>query len=481
MGLTTQRRLPRGACAGGAALLAALAQAAGAGAVSPSGPRTIPGSRASTPSPYLFGDAPAVAVGADGTIAVAFSHLGPVRRLDTPTRIADAEERRTILVAVRRPGGRWLRTQTVSAPGAASPQVVVDGRGRVLVVWVAPACYRHPKPPVCAGVLGGLHARWLSSADRWGPIQTLARNTTLGFPSPARPSVALDRRGAATIAYGGGRLRKGPPGAFPIVSGSYAVRRSAAGRIGRPRVLPKLGTELVAAMDGAGRAYVAGTRAERGDNRPAVYVSVRGRTGGWHTGPRVSAIPGSRPQIAVASDGVAVLAYLGSRFESEHLEGGPVLVALAKPGSRRFSAPRQVSVADTMAVRLVAGGAGETLVSWRDWIEFGQPERGLRYAVRRAGGQFGAPQAIPDADPGDAVHEGAVVMLRGGLGLWFSERPLGQRGGLLVGSREAGASFSASRAIASERWRGAVAASSPSIAAVVGQRERVLRIVTVRP
>jgi hypothetical protein len=35
--------------------------------------------------------------------------------------------------------------------------------------------------------------------------------------------------------------------------------------------------------------------------------------------------------------------------------------------------------------------------------------------------------------------------------------------------------------VASERWRGAAAASSPAIAAVAGPRERVLRIVTVRP
>jgi hypothetical protein len=467
---------------GGAALLAALTMAASAGAVSPSGPRTIPGSRASTPSPYFLGDQPAVAAGADGTVAVAFSHLAPARRLDTPERIRDAFDRRTILVAVRRPRGRWLPTQTVSAPGAASPQVVVDARGRVLVVWLAPACSRRPRPAVCGGVLGGLHARALSSADRWGPIETLARNTTLGFEGPPRPSVALDARGAATIAYAGGRARKGPLGDFPIVSGSYAVRRSAGGRIGRPRLLPKLGGELVAAVDGAGHAYVAGTRAEPGDNAPAVYVSVRRRTGGWHTGSRVSAIPGSKPRIAVASDGEVVLAWIAARFESEHLEYGPVLAALANPGRRRFSAPRQISAqSHTRAVRIVAGGAGETLVSWSDSPEFGQPGRGLSYAVRRTGGHFGSPRTIPDANPGDAVDAGAVVMLRGGLGLWFSQPPFGRRGGLLAGAREAGGEFGASRAVASERWRGAAAASSPAIAAVAGPRERVLRIVTVRP
>jgi hypothetical protein len=478
----THRRVMRGLGGGGATFLAALATAAGAGAVTTSGPQTIPGSRASTPAPYFFGEQPAVAAGADGTVAVAFSHLAPARRLDTPERIRDAFDRRTILVAVRRPAGRWLPTQTVSAPGAASPQVVVDGRGRVLVVWVAPACSRRPRPAVCGGVLGALHARSLSSAGRWGPIETLARNTTLGFEGPPRPSVALDRRGAATVAYAGGRARRGPPGDFPIVGGSYAVRRSAGGRIGRPRLLPKLGGELVAAMDGAGRAYVAGTRAEPGDNAPAVYVSVRGRSGGWHTGSRVSAIPGSKPRIAIASDGEVVLAWIAARFESEHFEYGPVLAALAKPGSRRFSAPRQVGAqTHTRAVRVVAGSAGETLVSWSDSPEFGQPGRGLSFAVRPTGGHFGSPQAIPDAHPGDAVDEGAVVMLRGGLGLWFSQRPFGQRGGVLLGAREAGGAFAASRTVAGERWRGAAAASSPAIAAVAGPRGRVLRIVTVRP
>jgi hypothetical protein len=121
--------------------------ASAAGAVSPSEPRSVPGSRASTPLPYFFGDDPAVAVGADGTVAVAFTHLAPARRLDTPTRIQDAVDRRAVLVAVRRPGGRWLRTQAVSQPGAARSQVVVDARGGVLVVWITPrAGVVHSRP-----------------------------------------------------------------------------------------------------------------------------------------------------------------------------------------------------------------------------------------------------------------------------------------------------------------------------------------------
>jgi len=469
-------------CAGGAAFLAVLPMAAAAGALSPSAPRTVPGSRASTPSPYFFGDDPAVAVGTDGTVAVAFSHLAPVRRVDTPTRLRDALDRRTILVAVRRPGGHWLRTQTVSRPGAAHPQVVVDAHGGVLVVWVAPACARRPQPASgCLGMLGGLHARSLSSTGRWGQIMTLARNTSEGLGGPPPPSVALGPHGAATIAYIGARPRKSPSGAW-VGYGGYAVQRRADGRFGRPLALPKLGGELVAAIDDAGHAYVAGTRAEPGENRPAVYVSARGRTGGWHTGSRVSAIPGSKPRLPVASDGQVVVAWIGARFESDHLEYGPVLAALAKPGGRRFSAPRQISdVSYTRAVRVVAGSAGETLVSWSNAPEFGQPGRGLSYAVRQTGGHFGSPQTVADTPPGNAIDDGAIVTLRGGLGLWFSQHPFGARGGLVLASRTPTGDFSASRPIASERWQRAVTAASPSIAAAVGQRQRVLRIVAVRP
>jgi len=434
---------------------------------SASAARIVPGSRGIDPGHNYFGEPSVVAAGDDGTVAVAFTHVARSGTTGTAGEIQDAYERSTLLVAVRRPDGRWERTRTVSDPreGVVRPRVVVDRHGRVLVVWLHMACADRPQRAGCASLPGKVLSRSLSPRGRWGPIVTLSRNAVPDPSDPDPPAVAVAASGAAVVAWKG--------------RGTYAVYRSAGGEFGPVRKVPGISDQVVAAMGRGGRAYVAGIAGQGESNSPYVAVSMRRAASPWRRARRISNRPASNPRIAVAADGAVVVCWHAAGRETGIDFGyGGARAAIGTPAGR-FARPQRLGDEPVYAVRVATGAADETIVSWASKGYGGPPtgEQGLRFAVRLRGGSFGAAQTIEPSDRGGEVGDGTVGLTRGGLGLWFSTRD----NALRLATRPAGGSFGTPRVIARGGAYYRASATSSSIAAVVGEGGPVLRIVTVRP
>jgi hypothetical protein len=410
----------------------AIAVAAPAGAATWSAPVTVAGSHTSFPHPF------SVASGADGTIAVIFRHRG------------DFPDRATVLVAVRRPGGRWEKTRTVSDTrfGAAQPRVAVDPRGRVLAVWARPSSRR--------GALRGpylIQARSEDAHGHWGPLVTLGASAHFFESSPG---IAFDAHGDATVVWRG--YRRVGSRIRDVIKAAY---RPAGGRFGAAASVSPATTAArsgpVVAMSPGGRSYVAWTT---GVDEPAVDAAARSRAGRWGAPQRLSTTKASEPRIAVASDGAVVVAWREAAVDTEGngTQAGGVGAAIGTPAGS-FSAPQHVADAQTSGVLLVAAPTGETLLAWDS-----TGDTGFSYAVRAGGGGFGAARQVPGA------HADALALLaRGATVAFWSED------GVHASVRPAGGDFATARAISPT---GSFPAAAPG-GAVVWLDDSVLRIATV--
>lgn len=369
------------------------------------------------------GAMPRVAMGLNGTVAVAF-------------------ERQGVRVAVRRDTGQIAPTTLVSSASRAvsSPAVAISGRGDILAVWVQARSSRLP-------LLAPYRVRAVTYVPKrgWGTPRTLGE--TPYFES-AKPVISTNARGDAAIAWR--CTRTGPLGA-QTDSICVTVRR-AGHQFGVLRVLPQsAGTEAVqdqqVAVGPKGGVHVAWTHLPG----PVVRYAYRQTSGRWDAARTLSIVPASRPRMAAAADGALVVAWHNAPVSSE---GSDVvygtLSATVRSASGRFSGARTISAIPIFEPELAAAPSGEVLLAWSsprglepslpDWTDVhwaSRPAGSARIGdeVIATGLTDGTPSFAPTGRLG-FVSSGAALLAVGGSG------------GVRVITRPSGGEFGAPETVA---------------------------------
>lgn len=348
-----------------------------------SAPAAVPGSTTAFPFPLT------AAIGTDGTAAVAWRAGG-----DRP---ATARVR----VAVRDPGRGWS-TSTLSGDraGVTGPRVAVDGRGRVVVVWVS----MHRRRDLATHGPFRVRVVMRDRHRRWQPARTLGRSTAFTY---ALPDVAVDARGDAVVVWRGSHRR----GDGSRRSAVIAAARARGGAFGRPVALrdagdgPRVAPRV--AIDAHGRAVAVWTA--------GVAARVRYATahaGTWSRGRDLGQSPGSAPVVAMDTAGAATVAWRQAALDSEGngTQFGAVAVA-QRPAGGPFGIPVTVGVLPSPGPLVAMSPAGRALVAWSLAPTDLPVPSALDYAVAAAGQPFGAPATVPGPS---AV---GLAMLGDGTGL----------------------------------------------------------------
>lgn len=351
-------------------------------------PRTLPDSTGTTALPR-------VAMGLNGTVAVAFVRKG-------------------IRVAVRRDTGQLAPTTLVSSDRRAvtSPDVAISGRGDIVVVWTEARTRLALQAPY--------RVRAISYVPRrgWGRPRTLGE--TAYFDS-AQPRISANARGDAAIAW-----RCSRPTTRAVSTDAICVtRRRAGGQFGALTALPEpAGTEAAlqqqVSVGPKGSVHVAWTRLPG----PVVRYAYLGSSGRW-TAPRtLSAVPASRPRIAAAADGALAVAWHEAPVTgtASGITYGS-LVATVRSPSGQFSPPQTISTIPIFEPEIAAAPSGEVMLAWsspRD-VDSGLPGAGdVHWSVRPAGAasftESVTANGFPDGTPSFAPT-GRLGFVAGGQSL----------------------------------------------------------------
>ncbi len=315
-------------------------------------------------------------------------------------------------------GGTHLKSRTGSrAATSPSPRrytSTVDPRRRpaALAVLAALAAAVHASTPAAAQAAQAAQAAW-------SPARTLA--------DPAAETLAAAGNAQRTEVFAWRvttkRFRR-----LPTQTGfaSYirAKVRLPGGTLGASRIISAT-KELVAnpavALDAAGNATVVWSQA-------GSHVRIMGayrRNGGSFTKPfeigRTSAFIGSRPAIAVASNGAAVVAWNGGgRMQVARRPAGRCRANPAGLARGCFGRPQSFVRGADQTVATTPGGTA--FVVWAATVRrAGAAHTALRLAIAPPGGLFGPGRPIPS--PGDASqptlaigpHGSAIIAWRGSL------------------------------------------------------------------
>lgn len=335
----------------------------------------------------------------------------PVASYDVPNRgiatcLRDATEGRLGLAGPFRGSQSPIDVLQVEA-GALRPM------DRTTLGWL-PTC------PAVSGAPGGgvsLAGAAVPGGRRTapGPQQTRVAAAggppqSLGSPRPAefgQHALAVNASGAAVVAWSES-LRDERPGSQGTSRTRLLVATRPAGSttFGRVTVLDervddRFGGEVVAGIDGTGRATLAWSTAASGLN-PRVIVATSDTRGAFRIAQRFDDGVVSDMALVVNPDGHALLAVVS----------GPPVVYERLPGSQDFAPlPRLHGSSPESPWRVAAalGPGGEAVVAASD------TEGRVSYASRPAGGAFGTLRDLthPPASDGPQVSVGLVVLGRG--------------------------------------------------------------------
>jgi len=363
-----------------AAVAAGCAPGAAVAAPPWSAPEPVPGS-------MDFGYPASVAVAGDGTVAVAFVRDG-------------------VQLALRRPGGTWAETRTLSRGSFAvtSPGIVITRRGELIVTWTQAASESGPVDgPITIRAVAGRVGGRLGRPRRLGT----SSHFRLAAPEP--------------VAGSGGHVAvvwRGDDG-----DGGEAVRvATRAPRRGfrRAETVPDAGRphevyHQQASVTRGGGVHVAWTSSIG----PAVRYAHRPPRSDWGRSLTLSGVPASRPRIAAAPDGAAVVVWHAAPpdSEGEGIKYGPLFGATIGASA---APARMISAAPVHEADVAVSRGGEVLVTWSapPNLETAPPQaKSLHFAVRPAGGRIGPEQVVPGLEAGAPSYAPGprLVVANGGL------------------------------------------------------------------
>jgi hypothetical protein len=307
-----------------------------------------------------FVSSPALAVGDDGSAAVAWIEL----------------RRHARVVAMTRARYGSFGKPRVLARGAdpdGDPTVAVGPEGTVMVAWT--------KGPQTGPFQ--LHAAVRSASRRWSHPHTV----THGKWSVVDPHVAIDADGDATLAW----ERENPNGSSQAAPfggpGQIAIaERPAGGPFGRPRVVSQRGHDAsdgVLAENARGDAVVAWDSFR---DIPHLRVGYASRGAGDAFGPAKWLTPrsgfGGLPRAVVDADGRVNVAWSATVRRHGHLCDGCSVLRIARgPAGGRLTHQRRVAGAGASLVELAGNGARDSLAVW-------EVEKGDRLFQNRIEGRF---------------------------------------------------------------------------------------------
>jgi len=271
------------------------------------------------------GSAPALAVGADGTAAVAWS----------------TDDGR-VVARVRPPGSGWGEEGVLATGEAAEPRIAVDEGGGVVAAWSD------------GGEDGGRRVIEAASWDgsSWSPAESLSDPGA----SADHPDLAVSGPGDAVVVW----RTVTASGAFVAASSMAASAWSEPEALSSPGAVAEL-PAVGAASDG--RAVAAWLERAAG-GRTRVVVASRSGGGDFGPGQAVSQ-PGSTraPRVAVGAGGEAIVAW----ERDDEASGYPRIVAITGSGPP-WSAPQTLSTyAPGAAARepaVAVGATGSAVAVW---------------------------------------------------------------------------------------------------------------------
>lgn len=284
-----------------------------------------------------------VAVGTEGTVALAWMR------------------RHHLLVAVRRPGRGWSSPKALSHHESLmwfhELDVAVDGRGQVTVVWAS------AKRGARSDRFDRVVSRTLPVRGAWGPAVVLNSLPRECCDEVASPSIAVNDRGDTVVAWQWWRDD------WSGVSHVAAAYRPAGGHWQAPRRLLGRGAELAATLDRRGNAMV--YAAPYGGNLQVVRRSV---ARGWMR-PRVIGPEVDTVRAAATPSGAQVVLW------SPESRARVWSRSLRQPGGRWT---HKVLVGNGLLAALAMDGRGRAIVAFDD------VSRGhlVRVARRTAGGRW---------------------------------------------------------------------------------------------
>jgi len=249
------------------------------------------------------------------------------------------------------------------------PVLSLDGAGTGALVW-----HREEK---LNETLNGVEAATRGQSG-WAPARVLGPSK----PSRAayRPSVAMDRRGQATVVWGS-------------ISSVQAASSRASGRFGRVTTLPGRVSAPApqVAVGPGGDATVVYPRLSAG-----LWVVVRRAGGGWDALPALAGTSRSsisEPQVARDARGETIIAWVsGYRSGSGELQVQAVVLGADDKPERppqTLLSTRSRSLGD---LRLAANRNGEAVLAWQQKAKSGAIA--IEAAARRAGARFGRPATV---------------------------------------------------------------------------------------
>lgn len=287
-----------------------------------------------------------------------------------------------VRVAQRPAGHGWRSAATVSPPklAAEDEQVAIDPRGDEVAVWDA---------------FDGQHELMQAATRRaghgWGDPATLG---SLAPGNPARPQVAIDAEGAATVVW---RSGAGAAGRIQM------VHRTAAGHWGRKVRLPESGPSTVdpdIAVDAKGNAVVAWQRI-LGTGTAAIQVTRHRLGRPWSVPHTVSTESDDSEGVQVASDarGDAVVIWRSCSADASTCG----VQAARRPAGGGWHSPATLSATgqNTIDPHLALDARGDAMVTWDRVLE-GVSE-GVEMARHGARGAWHGPVLLDGAGWSSAV------------------------------------------------------------------------------
>ena len=335
-----------------------------------------------------FGYPASVAVAEDGTVAVAFVRDG-------------------VQLALRRPGGRWAETRTLSRGSFAvtSPGVVITRRGELIVTWTQAASESGPVDgPITIRAVAGRIGGRLGRPRRLG----ISSHFRLAAPEPVAGS-----RGHVAVVW------RGDDG-----DGGEAVRVATRA--------PRHGFRRAETVPDAGRPHEVYHQQAGGDPRrrrprrvdeldrprgPVRPSPAEGRLGPQPDAVRRAGEPPAHRRGARRRGGRGVWHAAPPDSEGEGIKYGPLFGTTVGASA---APARMISAAPVHEADVAVSRGGEVLVTWSapPNLETAPPQaKSLHFAVRAPGGGIGPEQVVPGLEAGAPSYAPGprLVVANGGL------------------------------------------------------------------
>jgi len=304
-------------------------------------------------------------------------------------------------------------------------------------------------------ILPAGEASAVSASGRWLRPVVIARTCNRGVVTPVK--LAQNARGDIVLAWAEQGCN-GPPG----VSRVFAVSRPAGRRFGSKRMLASTRalpyiSQLGVAIDARGAATIAWSSANAGQSRSRVLVATRQR-GGRFGAPVSLDEHGLRPALSGTADGEAVLVWQQVSPPGNDAHTGYVVAATRMPGASRFGPAQAISdqlhqahnqytafpVVATPAISVAPDGTA--LASWTraDGTAL-DCCTAVEASVRPPGGDFSAPVRLSPALPNtpDTTSGTGVAAADNGAVAWTTDDSTNFPAGGMFASRWDGHAFSA--------------------------------------